>query len=289
MPSNRIHGIVIHSSKFSESFWAIARTAKGEQFLIKTPPPAGVYYTPPTTLSFQATGSSAPGPDGLMLPLADSVQLSTTPLSNEIAPFIKGVVRKSYDAPGRAHLFIDYNEDITVHTKHRPRIYPSDLVGGSYVPHEGAHILFTTHNVRKGDKRYNHVHCVVPDLSSTQIGRACIAPPELVKHLHATGHDIFIGAFDDDVDTIADHPVFTDIDIKYKLPKGASLGKLTLDNILTLLKSKYADLEQRATAMVAQPRSLTQSQKYRCTQRPSSATTPPAGATSAKSVKTNQA
>ena len=172
MPSDRIHGIVVHTSKFSEAFWAVARSAKGELFLIKTRPPAGVYYTPPTVLSFQLSGSSATGPDGTMLQVADSVQLVTTPLASDSAPFIKGVVRKSYDAPGRAHLYIDYNEDVTVHTAHRPRIYPSDLVSGSYVPHEGAHILFTTHSVRRGDKRYNHVHLVVPDLANAQLGRA---------------------------------------------------------------------------------------------------------------------
>ena len=252
MSSERIHGIVIYASKFSDPFAAIARTATGAKYLIKKQPPAGVYYTPPTVLSFQASGSSASGPDGMVLPVADSIQLVTAPLSNEIAPFIKGVVRKSYDAPGRAHLYIDYNEDITVHTSHRPRIYPHDLVGGSYAPYEGANILFTTHSVRRGDKRYNHVHCVVPDLASTQMGRACIAPPELVKHLHSTGHDIFIGAFDDNDDTIADHPIFTDVDIKYKLPKGSSLGKLTLDNILTLLNSKYAVLEKQESDRVEQ-------------------------------------
>ena len=142
MPSNRIHGIVIHSSKFSESFWAVARTAKGEQFLIKTPPPAGVYYTPPTTLSFQATGSSAPGPDGLMLPLADSVQLTTSPLSNEIAPFIKGVVRKSYDAPGRAHLFIDHNEDNLPFTRNIAHAYTSLTLSGAATSLTRAHTSF---------------------------------------------------------------------------------------------------------------------------------------------------
>ena len=252
MSSDRFHGIVIYASKFSEPFMAIARRKDGERFLIKTRPPAGVYYTPPTVLTFKVTDSSAQGPDGLLLPVADSIQLVTSPPSTDVAPYIKGVVRKAYDSPSRSHLFIDYNEDITVHTSHRPRIYPNDLAAGSYVPHEGALIMFTTHSVRRGNKRYNHVHHIVPDTSNLQTGRACIAPSELVEHLHAKGHDIFIGAFDDNDKTIADCPVFTDIDLKYKLPKGAALGKLTLDTILKLLTTKYAKLEQQAKADLAQ-------------------------------------
>ena len=72
-------------------------------------------------------------------------------------------------------------------------------------------------------------------------------------YVHANGHDkFFVGAFDDNDDTIADCPVFTDYDMKHKLPKGASLGKLTLDTIIALLKTKYSDLEQKETARAAQ-------------------------------------
>ena len=248
MSADRLHGIVIYASKYSEPFMAIARRANGECFLIKTRPPAGVYYTPPTVLTFKATGTSAQGPDGQSLPVADSVQLVSSPPSINVAPYIKGVVRKAYDTPSKAHLYIEYNEDITVHTSHRPRIYQQDLATGSYVPHEGALIMFTTHSVVRGTKRYNRVHHIVPDTSNLQTGRACIAPPELVKHLHAKGHDIFVGAFDDNDETISDCPVFTDVDLKYNLPKGASLGKLSLDTILKRLTTKYADLEQKVKA-----------------------------------------
>ena len=250
MSSTRLYGIVISASKYNDDYRVIVRTANGQRFVIKDRPPQGIRFSPPTTLSFADSGSTAQQPDGSSLPVADSPQLVTTPLSLELAPLIKGTVRRCYERPGSSYLYVDYDEEVVAPSSYRPRIYTSNLVSGSFVPVENSNILFATHSIKRNEKSYTQIHLALPDKDSMQRGRACIAPPELVSHLHSTGHDIYIGAFDEADETIADHPIFSDTDIKLALSQGSSIHKLTIDKILIALGTKYAEAERRAQSQL---------------------------------------